>query len=104
MNAVRAIDKLKSVWSGNEEAPHSNAPTTRQTTVGSAVGERRSTPRPARLDLRITHAEKQRVELLALREGVAINHVFTRMLDLYEREHGRVELISHVADSQELDR
>ena len=38
--------------------------------------------------------EKRSVELLAVRETISINELFSRMLTLYEREHGRVELTS----------
>jgi predicted HicB family RNase H-like nuclease len=44
------------------------------------------------MNLRIRPEEKQRIGLLALRENVCINEVFSRMLELYEREHGRDEL------------
>jgi hypothetical protein len=42
--------------------------------------------------LRIRPDEKERIELLAVRERVNINELFARMLGLYEREHGKVEL------------
>ena len=43
--------------------------------------------------------EKKRTELLAVREGVTINEIYSRMLSLFEREHGRVEL-APVKDAQ----
>ena len=38
--------------------------------------------------------KKKRTELMVVREGVSINEIFSRMLTVYEREHGRVELTS----------
>jgi hypothetical protein len=44
---------------------------------------------------------KRRVALIALRENVSINEVFSRMLTVYEREHGRVELTPAKTDGVE---
>jgi hypothetical protein len=59
---------------------------------------RKKSERTARLDLRLTPQEKKRIELLAVVEGVSINEIFSRMMALYEREHGRVELASTRSD------
>jgi len=44
------------------------------------------------MNLRIRPDEKHRVSVIALREGVTINEIFSRMLALYEREYGKAEL------------
>ena len=95
MNTVRAIDKLKSVWAGNGDAHVSDDTIIPSDMRNRSSGKGGTIARSARLDLRITHEEKKRIELLALRDDIAINRVFSRMLELYEREYGRVELISH---------
>ncbi len=86
------LKQLKSVWgrAGLREGP---AP---EEVVGN-VGVRKVSPRSPRyggvqVSLRITKDEKQRLELIAMREEASLNEVFSRMLALYEREHGRVEL------------
>ena len=56
-----------------------------------ARGRKRS-ERTARLEVRVTPDERQRFELYAVRERVSASEVFSRMLALYEREHGRFEL------------
>lgn len=56
-----------------------------------ARGRKRS-ERTARVEVRVTPDERQRFELYAVRERVSASEVFSRMLALYEREHGRFEL------------
>lgn len=60
----------------------------------AGTSARKKSARTARLDLRITVEEKQRIELRAVAEGVSRNEIFSRMQALYEREHGHVELTS----------
>ena len=97
MSTSRAMKQLKSVWGkagldhipspeetkGNMQQPEPAGPKARQKSA-----------RTARLDLRLTAEEKKRIELMAVVEGVSINEIFSRMLMLYEREHGRVEVAS----------
>jgi len=87
-----ALGQLKSVWgrAGLKDAP-------RPDEVKGNVGVRKESPRSPRyggvqVSLRITKDEKRRLGLIAMREGASLNEVFSRMLALYEREHGRVEL------------
>jgi len=90
MTTGGALKQLKSVWgkAGLDAAP------TVDEAVGSLEGRRgrKKSNRTAQLNLRIRPEEKQSIELMAVRERVAINEIFSRMLALYEREHGRVEL------------
>ena len=70
------------------------------------VGVRKESPRSPRyggvqVSLRTTKDEKRRLELIAMREGASLNEVFSRMLALYEREHGRVELTTMKDDDKE---
>ncbi len=89
MSTSRAMKQLKRVW-GKAGIDYLPGP---DDTKGNIVRRpRKRSGRSARLDLRITPDEKQRTELIAVMQGVSINEVFSRMLDLYEREHGRVEL------------
>jgi hypothetical protein len=90
-NTKAAIGKLKSVWGkvGLDEIP---APEESKGNLDHPAPARRKSERTAQLNLRITPGEKERIELLAVRERVNINEVFSRMLNLYEREHGKVEL------------
>ena len=95
MSSERAMKKLKSVWSraGLEGIPSPDEITGTMSEPAPARNrERTKSARTARLDLRITAHEKKRVELLAIAASVTINEIFSRMLTLYEREHGRVEL------------
>lgn len=95
MNTGRALKQLKSVW-GKAGLDHIPAP--EETTGNLQHPEqvlkkpRKKSERTARLDLRLTADEKKRTELLSVVEGVSINEIFSRMLRLYERENGRVEL------------
>jgi len=97
MSTSRAMKQLKSVW-GKAGLDHIPSPDEtkgnmqRPEVVGSRA--RKKSARTARLDLRLTAEEKKRIELMAVVEGVSINEIFSRMLALYEREHGRVELTS----------
>jgi hypothetical protein len=89
----RTIKRLQSVWgqAGLERIP---SPDDVVGTMGikPQPSKRAKSQRTARLDLRLIPDEKQRLELMAVREGVSLNELFSRMLALYEREHGRVEL------------
>jgi hypothetical protein len=91
------MKQLKSVW-GKAGLDHIHSPdeTKGNMQQPELVGPRgrKKSDRTARLDLRLTADEKRCVELMAVREGVSINEIFSRMLALYEREHGRVEITS----------
>ena len=65
---------------------------TKDTLQLAQQAKRAKSDRIAQLNLRIRPGEKQQIALLALREDVSINEMFSRMLTLYQREHGRVEL------------
>jgi hypothetical protein len=90
------MNQLKAVW-GKAGLPHIPSPDEVRGNIdpklaGSQV--RKKSPRTARLDVRCTPEEKQRIGLRAVAEGVSINEIFSRMLALYEREHGPVNLTS----------
>src|ERR1700730_6695043 len=53
---------------------------------------RKKSERTARIEVRVTPAERRCFELYAVREDVSASEVFSRMLALYEREHGRFEV------------
>lgn len=97
MSTSRAMKQLKSVWG---KAGLDHIPSPDETTDSMQQPEvvprktRKKSARTARLDLRLTAEEKKCIELTAVVEGVSINEIFSRMLALYEREHGRVELTS----------
>ena len=94
MSTKRALKQLKSVW-GKAGLDHVPSPDQVKGTMRQPdVPVRKKSARTARLDLRLTADEKRRTELMAVREGVSINEIFSRMLALYEQEHGRVELTS----------
>ena len=86
-----ALNRLKSVWGkvGLDEIP---APEETRGNLDQPEPGRKKSERTAQLNLRIRPEEKERINLIAVRDGVAINEVFTRMLELYEREHGKAEL------------
>src|SRR5205085_8449003 len=86
-----AMSRLKSVWgkAGLDEIPA--AEETRGTLEQPEPGRKKS-DRTAQLNLRIRPEEKERINLISVRERIPINEVFTRMLELYESEHGRTEL------------
>lgn len=90
MSTRGALKQLKNVWG---KAGLDAVPTPDETTGILEPGRRRKkSDRTAQLNLRIRPEEKQSIELLAVRERAAINEIFSRMLALYEREHGRAEL------------
>jgi len=97
MSTDRALKRLKSVW-GKAGLDHVPSP---DETLGNIQQPgvvlrraRQKSNRTARLDLRLTSDEKKRIELMAVAAGVSINEIFSRMLTLYERENGRIELTS----------
>ena len=92
MSNNRAIQRLKNVW-GKAGLDHIPSPDEVKGTM-QKPGARTKSPRTARIDLRVTPEEKRRLELTAVRDGISFNELFARMLALYEREHGRVELTS----------
>lgn len=53
---------------------------------------RKKSDRTARIEVRVSPEERCRFELVAVREGVSASEVFSRMLALYEREHGKLEV------------
>ena len=85
-----AINELRNVWG---RVGLGSAPTAEETKDTLEVPARRvKSDRTAQLNLRIRPSEKQQIALMALRENVSINEIFSRMMALYQREHGRVEL------------
>lgn len=106
MSTSRAMKQLKSVWgkAGVDRIP-SPAETKGSMTEPEIAGSkaRKKSSRTARLDLRLTTEEKKRIELRAVAEGVSINEIFSRMLALYEREHGRIELTAAKAAHEKPD-
>jgi len=90
-NTKTAISRLKSVWGkvGLDEIP---APEETRGNLSQPEPASKKSERTAQLNLRIKPDEKERIGVIALRERVNINEVFSRMLALYEREHGKVEL------------
>lgn len=103
MSTSRAMKQLKSVWG---KAGVDRIPSPEETMGSMAEPEisgtktRKKSARTARLDVRCTPDEKRRTGLRAVAEGVSINEIFSRMLVLYEREHGRIELTSAKAAQQ----
>jgi hypothetical protein len=53
---------------------------------------RKKSDRTARIEVRVSPDERHRFELFAVREAVTASEVFSRMLALYEREHGKLEV------------
>ena len=53
---------------------------------------RKKSDRTARIEVRVSPDERRRFELFAVREAVSASEVFSRMLTLYEREHGKLEV------------
>jgi hypothetical protein len=53
---------------------------------------RKKSDRTARIEVRVSPNERQRFELFAVREGVSASEMFSRMLELFEREHGKLEV------------
>jgi hypothetical protein len=98
MTTKGALKQLKSVWgkAGLEPAPGADE------TVGRLEEPRRGrkkSDRTAQLNLRIRPEEKEQITLFAVRDRVSINEVFSRMVKLYAREHGSVELTSKRSDA-----
>lgn len=91
MSTGGALKQLKNVWgkAGLDAAPKAEEAVGRLQ-PGHRV--RKKSNRTAQLNLRITPEEKEQIALMAVRARVSINEVFTRMLTLYQREHGRVEI------------
>ena len=106
MSTSRAMKQLKSVWgkAGIDRIPSSDETKgTMQQPELAGTRARKKSARMARLDLRLMVEEKKSIELMAVAEGVSINEIFSRMLALYEREHGRVELTSAKAGPKTSD-
>jgi hypothetical protein len=53
---------------------------------------RKKSDRTARVEVRVSPDERHRFELMAVRERVSASEMFSRMLTLYEREHGKLEV------------
>jgi hypothetical protein len=85
-----AITELRNVWGrvGLRSVP---APDETKNTL-EVGGRRTKSDRTAQLNLRIRPDEKQQMVLMAVRENVSINEIFSRMLVHYQHEHGRVEI------------
>ena len=97
----KAETHIRSMWSkaGLGEIPTPNETIGNMTLPEAPVRRsRKKSARTARLDLRLSPSEKKRIELMAVSEGVSINELFSRMLALYEREHGRIEVMSTRAE------
>lgn len=106
MSTRKAMKQLKTVWG---KAGLTRIPSPDETRgnidpklAGPQLPKKKSA-RTARLDVRCTPDEKKRVGLRAVAEGVSINEIFSRMLALYEREHGPVELSSGQGSRHERD-
>lgn len=95
MSSKTAINQLKNVWSkvGLDDVPRNDQTRDTLRQVRESTPRKKSA-RTAQMNLRITPDEKRRTELIAVREEVSLNEIFSRMLALYEREHGRPELAS----------
>jgi predicted HicB family RNase H-like nuclease len=91
MSTPGALKQLKKVWgkTGLGDAPSADEALGR---LEEPRRGRKKSNRTAQLNLRITPDEKEQITLMAVRARVSINEVFSRMLALYQREHGRVEL------------
>ncbi len=96
MKSRTAINQLKSVWSkvGLDDVANPNE--TNNTLKLSKIGKREKSDRTAQLNLRIRPQEKQRIAMIAVRERVSINEIFSRMLALYESQHDHAEVGSAV--------
>jgi hypothetical protein len=97
-----AINQLKNMWSrvGLNDIPKLEETVDVLAPSGRSQVRKKS-DRTAQMNLRIRHEEKRRVALIAVRENVSINEIFSRMLALYEREHGKVELTPTKPDGRE---
>jgi hypothetical protein len=92
MTSKTAISQLRNVWSRVGLDDVAMPDQTRDTLPPHGGKSRKKSDRTAQMNLRIRPDEKQRIGLMALHEHVSINEIFSRMLELYEREHGRAEL------------
>jgi len=92
MTSKTAIRHLKNVWGkvglGEIPTPDETMDTLR---LSGRRRKRVKSDRTAQMNLRIRPQEKDRMAVIALREHVSINELFSRMLNLYEREHGKAE-------------
>jgi hypothetical protein len=105
MSTRKALHQLKSVW-GKAGLPHIPSPDETRGNIDPKLAGRqvrKKSARTARLDVRCTPEEKQRIGLRAVAEGVSINEIFARMLAVYEREKGLVELGSATGAGDERD-
>jgi hypothetical protein len=85
-----AINELRNVWG---RVGLGSAPTPEETKNTVELPKRRlKSDRTTQLYLRIRPDEKQQMVLMAVRENVSVNEMFSRMLTHYQREHGRVEI------------
>lgn len=86
MTTRKTMQQLKSVWgkSGLDQVPRPEE--TRGNMRTGQAGPRKKSERTARLDIRCRPDEKKRVQLIAVDEGQSVNEIFSRMLELYERE------------------
>ena len=81
MTSKTAINQLKNVWSrvGLDNIP--NPDETKDTLrLSETRGKRKKSDRVAQMNLRIRPEEKHRVSIIAVREKVTINEIFSRML------------------------
>ena len=92
MKSKTAITELKNVWGRVGLGGVPAREDTKDTLQAAGSTKRKKSDRSAQLNLRIRPQEKQRFALIALSESVSINEIFSRMLALYEREHGCIEL------------
>ena len=64
-------------------------------TTGVLAQPERTAPRRAdaltQLNLKIPQSTKKRIKQLALRDNITLLVMFDRMLELYEREHGKLD-------------
>ena len=93
-----AINELRNVW-GHVGLGSAPTPDDTKNTL-QAPARRTKSDGVAQHNLRIRLGKKkQQIALMALRENVSINEIVSRMLALYQREHGRVE----IATSNDVD-
>ncbi len=93
MKSRAAIHQLKTVWGkvGLDHVPAADE--TSNSLKISKLSKRQKSDRTAQMNLRIRPQEKQRVAMIAVRERVSINEIFSRMLEVYEREYGRTPVV-----------
>jgi hypothetical protein len=85
-----AISELRNVWG---RVGLGSAPARAETKDTLEVaGRRTKSDRTAQLYLRIRPGEKQQMVLMAARDNVSVNEIFSRMLVHYQHDYGRVEL------------